>query len=270
MHDVTKLEGNSITEEICIMVNVKFEEQYLDEWITYHACLGVDKFYLYDNNDDDTLTKKALETCRFKHLVTIHWMPGLFVMPRATSHWLQTYKHKHKAVMFIDVDEFFVLHKHNSLKELLAEYLYPRGGGLAINWVLFGDNGLVENDLDLVTKRFVKRQNSPDKHVKSIAMCKDLITRIYTHGVSLVPGTYNKDTNGTIVHDAFNFNGPIDVVQLNHYFCKTRPEWERKRNKGHCDMPLGTRRTSIEFHAHNLNDIEDTKAQEFYLKISQM
>ena len=256
--------------EICIMTNVKLEEQYLDEWITYHANLGVGKFYLYDNNDDDTLIHNALKDCKYKDRVVVHWMPGLYVMPRCTMHFLQNHKHKHKAVIFIDADEFFVLHKHSNLKELLAEYLYPRGGALAVNWLLFGNNNLIENDMRPVTERFTKRQKDVNIHVKSIAMCKDLVTRIATHGVQVVPGTFNMDTQGNIVRDYFNPGGPTDVVQLNHYFCKTRIEWERKRNKGHCDMPLGSRRQSIEYEHHNMNEVEDLHAHDFFKKITQV
>lgn len=255
-------------EELVLMTNVKCEEQYLDEWITYHAHLGVDKFYLYDNNDDPSTIHAALEKCKYKDRVVVHWFPGAFVMQRATPHWLETYRHKHKAVIFIDADEFFVLHKHATLKELLEEHLYPRGGALAVNWLLFGDNGIKENDLRPVTERFTRRQSTPaNQHVKTIAMCKDLLGRICTHGAYVAQGTYQMDTNGTIVPEVFNPDGPIDVAQINHYFCKTRIEWERKRNKGHCDWPVGSRRASIEYEQHNFNEVEDVKARDFYRSV---
>ena len=47
------------------MTNVKLEERYLNEWITYHAHLGVDHFYLYDNNDDEKLIYTALDDSQY-------------------------------------------------------------------------------------------------------------------------------------------------------------------------------------------------------------
>jgi hypothetical protein len=256
-------------DSICIMTNVKLEERYLNEWITYHAHLGVSQFYLYDNNDDERLIHTALDSCPYKERVTIHYMPGPYVNQRGTEHWLATHKSTHRAVIFMDVDEFIVLHKHKDLHELLHEKLYPYGGALTMNWLLFGDNGLTTYDPRPVTERFTMRQSCPNHHVKSIACCEDLTARIFTHGVRVREGTIARDTNGRHIPDIFNDGGPTDLIQLNHYFCKTIEEWRIKQNKGHCDWEPGSRRPDSDFNRHNFNEVYDGKAMEFYRAIQK-
>jgi hypothetical protein len=251
------------------MTNVKLEERYLNEWITYHAHLGVDHFYLYDNNDDEKLIYTALDDSEYTDRVTIHHMPGPYVNQRGTEHWLKTYPSNHRAVIFIDVDEFLVLHHHKNVNALLEEKLYPRGGALAMNWLFFGDNGLTTYDSRPVTERFTTRQNHPNHHIKTIACCEDLTARLFTHGVRLAEGKLTRDTNGRIIPDIFNDGGPIDCVQLNHYFCKTIEEWRIKRDKGHCDWDPSFRRPDSDYARHNFNEVFDDKAMAFYKSVTQ-
>jgi len=255
------------TDTTCIMTNVKLEERYLNEWITYHVHLGIDHFYLYDNNDDERLIYTALDASPHRERVTVHHMPGPYVNQRGTEHWLATHNSKHRAVAFIDVDEFMVLHKHRYLRDLLQEKLYPHGGALAINWLLFGDNGLTEYDPRPVTERFTMRQRYPNHHIKSIACCEDLTARIFTHGVRLREGRIARDTNGRHIPDIFNDGGPTDLIQLNHYFCKTIEEWRIKRDKGHCDWEPGSRRPDSDFDRHNFNEVYDGSAMKIFRSI---
>ena len=39
-------------ETVCLAAILKYEEPFLDEWIVYHRMLGIDHFYLYDDNPD--------------------------------------------------------------------------------------------------------------------------------------------------------------------------------------------------------------------------
>lgn len=68
-------------------------------------------------------------------------MPGAYAQRCSFEHWVDTYKHLYRAVAFFNIDEFVVLHRHASVKLLLEDVLYPVGGALSINWVLFGKNG---------------------------------------------------------------------------------------------------------------------------------
>jgi hypothetical protein len=252
-----------------IVCCAKLEDRYLVEWINYNIkSVGFDAIYIYDNNDDPATTPETLkdldEETRAK--VHIRHEPNnnrLFF--RMVGHWMAEHKSKHKAVAFIDPDEFLVLHKHASIHELLEEHLYPHGGALCVNWMMYGSNGHSVYEPGPVTKRFTGRHAGVNPHVKTIAVCGDIRDMSNPHYPS--HGTKQRDTSGRVFGGAFNEGGPIDVAQLNHYWTKSFEEWMIKRNKGHIDVDPNHRRAMSLFNVHDKSEFHDDCAWRAYEKI---
>lgn len=239
----------------------KLEDRYLGEWLEYHlGVLGFGHAYIYDNNADPTTTQETLSRIDPElraRVIVHHDADNTLLLFRAFAHWIATYRHLHKAVAFIDPDEFLVLHKHGSIDDLLAEHLYPFGGALCVNWIIFGDSGLKSYDDRPVTQRFTMRCAEVDQHVKSIVVCEDLVECVNPHFFTLANGKVQRDTRGTTFGGPLNPGGPTDVVQLNHYLTKTFEEWLIKRDKGHVDIDPAYRRPLEVFHDNNHNDVQD-------------
>ena len=73
-----------------------------------------------------------------------------------------------------------------------------------------------------------------------------------------------KDFEGNIIVNHFNHNGNKKIAYINHYFCKTLSEFMKKRERG-LAFPLEYEMRPINsFHEHNFNEIEDTRAFDFY------
>ena len=169
---------------------------------------------------------------------------------------------KYEWVAFFDVDEFLTLKKHNNVKEFLSDYQsYP---GVGINWVIFGNNGIetVEDNNYSVLKRFTKRQNGVDQHIKTIVNLK--------HNPKVTMGVHNPhndivDSRYKTIYGPFNPNGNDDIVQLNHYFCKTKEEFALKCERGRSDLKSHIR-TMDEYEPSNRNEYEDFNALNFFLK----
>ena len=62
----------------------------------------------------------------------------------------------------------------------------------------------------------------------------------------------------------FNPNGDDNIAQLNHYFVKTKKEFIQKIDRGRPDITI--KRNISDFEPHNLNDIDDFSALNFYIK----
>ena len=175
----------------------------------------------------------------------------------AYNNFLQNRSTEYDWVAFFDVDEFLVLKKHKNIKDFIEDY--KDYNGIAVNWVLFGDNNLTFDGNYSVLERFTKRQKDINQHVKSIIKTNKLI----------IQGFHNPVNVNLVSTDLRVFNGPFndfgkdDVAQLNHYFGKTWTEWEQKRNRGRADN--GDIRQDSDFEAHNHNEVEDTLALDFYL-----
>lgn len=126
------------TLSVCSII--KNEAKYLKEWIEFHRLIGVDHFYLYNNNSTD-LVQVALSSYIRKGIVTlIDW--SFFPDPmneEQTCHWalntqIPAYENaiKFRAtkatkwLALLNTDEYLVPVESYSMKDLLNQYdSYP-------------------------------------------------------------------------------------------------------------------------------------------------
>jgi hypothetical protein len=230
---------------VCIAKN---EENYIQEWVDYHIKLGFDNIVIYEND----------WKCDYDHPQLIK-IPVSGVRKQIESYniFLQQNKTNYDWVAFFDVDEFLVLKKHNNIKKFISDYSsYP---SISVNWVLFGDNGLtqVEDNNYSVINRFTKRQLVANEHTKSIVKTSENFF-MWVHNTN---GGVVDTNNNLRFSTAYNYDKPIDVAQLNHYFCKTKEEFIKKVERGRADT--GTYRDMGDFDIHNINEVDDFDAYNF-------
>jgi len=229
--------------KIVIVCIAKNEELYIQEWINYHLKLGFDDVFIYQNNwrwthEQENVIKIELD--------------GDVQQRPAYNNFIKNNLNIYDCVAFFDVDEFLVLKKHKNIKEFLQEY--SQFSAIGINWVLFGDNGLtkVENNEYSCLKRFTKRQKGVHHHVKCIVKVDKNITMSVHH-----PHTNWVSTDKKFFSGNSNPNGNDDIAQLNHYFVKTKEEFDLKIKKGRC---CNTILYQSQYDLNNYNDIEDLQA----------
>lgn len=114
----------------------KNEARYLKEWIEYHRLVGVDHFYLYNNNSTDHF-RRILEPYIKKGVVTIVQWPDCLgpleeneMYKWALSTQIPAYENaihykagkETKWLVFVDIDEFLVPFEKNTLTEQLQPY----------------------------------------------------------------------------------------------------------------------------------------------------
>jgi hypothetical protein len=232
---------------IALVCIAKDEDNYINEWVGYHLKLGFNKIYIYEND--------WYSNINHPDVITILVNGSRQQIP-VYNHFINEYKNEYDWVAFLDVDEFIVLKKHNTIHELMNDY--NTESALGINWVFFGDNNKTFNGDYSVLERFTKRQEVVNGHIKSIVNPKKVIMmNVHSHVGQCI------DTNRKrIDNSSFNPNGPIDVAQINHYFTKTKDEYIKKMNRGRADT--GTYRDISDFDKHNINEIEDLIALNFY------
>ena len=234
---------------VCIAKN---EEHYIKEWCDYHLKLGFDQIFIYQNDWVCDL--------EMKNVIKLT-MDGPTKQMEAYNTFIKTYHQEFDWVAFFDVDEFLVLKKHTDVKNFISDY--SRHDGIGINWVVFGSNNheeIIDNNYSLVG-RFTKRENGVDQHVKSIVKMID-VNRLdmYVHN----PNRPIVNTNGNLFYGPFNSEKSDDIAQINHYFCKTRKEFEKKINRGRSDTT--DFRKMEEFDLTNKNEVDDFTAYNFYIK----
>jgi hypothetical protein len=258
---------------VCIAKN---EDNYILEWIAYHQKLGFDSIFIYQNNWQFPINIKGVHTIEFN---------GECQQLPAYNHFIENYSSSFEWVAFIDVDEFFVLKKHSGIKDFLVDFKDVQGG-LAINWVMFGSNGQtdVKNGNYAVLSRFTRCAKSPNRHIKSILRIKRIETsnwlqRLFSSGQTKVrminphfPNIALLDTRREKVEGPFNPGGPVDLLQINHYFIKSSAEFRVRNARVRADQ-AGYRNISsfddgarVANDVEDFNDMEDFTALNFYLK----
>lgn len=232
---------------VCI---AKDEDAYIQEWIDYHFKLGVDDIFIYENDWRSGIWQERVHTIPFD---------GKHRQVYAYNDWLFKRSHDYKWVIFIDVDEFIVLKNHSYIQGFLRAYgNLPEGvDAIAVNWMMFGDGyNVLPNGS--VLERFTRRGAEPDRHIKSIVRLNGDRMMLTTHNTF----GYWIDTNGKVGEGQNNFDGNGDVIQINHYYCKTKDEFKRKMNRGRADC--GLLWNEWDFDQYNQNDVEDLTALNFY------
>jgi hypothetical protein len=134
--------------EISVCAIFKNEAPYLKEWIDYHLGIGVDHFYLYNNESDDGY-EGVLQPYIDAGIVQVTFWPNLWkdryfgwsCQPFSFQHCVDNYREETEWFCFIDTDEFIVPMEEKSLKKCLKKH-YSKAEAIWAHWRCFGTSFL--------------------------------------------------------------------------------------------------------------------------------
>ena len=138
--------------KISICAIFKDEAPFLKEWIELNNLVGVEHFYMYNNNSTDNF-QEVLQPYVDNGLVTLVEFPYDHAQFKAYQNFYENYRHETQWVGFIDIDEFFCPNSHLTLQKWIKPYeTYPV---IQIYWKMFGTSGLMHHDYgQLVTEQY--------------------------------------------------------------------------------------------------------------------
>ena len=252
---------------VCI---AKLESFYIEEFVKYHLHLGFKHIYIYDNEDVPTyniLLNQYKSNTTVVHLPNNNYQKGVQYI--ALDHFIKNYLCKTKIthVAHIDIDEFIVLKKHKNICDFINEYIVNDCQGIGMNWRAFGSSGRTEKTDEPVTARFTMCAKEGNKHIKTIFKKDNFLHFSDCHSVVFSSG-HTKATNNSIIVGPFNDNIDLSVIQLNHYKCKTLPEFRYIRTRQRADLS-GNINEDIDaaFKDWDINEEEELTAHNFYKNI---
>jgi glycosyltransferase involved in cell wall biosynthesis len=241
----------------------KNEGRYLQEWIEYHKLLGVEKFYIYDNESTDN-TQAVLKPYVDNGLVEYTFYPGQKMQVKAYRNCVKKHKRDAQYIAFIDIDEFIVPVKH----ETIPDYLQSLGrfSGVQINWIVYGSGGAKERTAGFVIERFVDH-SLPDellnRHVKTIVNPRRVLTFFSAHRPVIFGKYVNSD--GKWVMKSFWKRPPVTTqIRVNHYAIKSYEEFLEKRSRGRARKANRTRGLGY-FDKYDKNEIKNDTLMEKYV-----
>jgi len=241
----------------CIIKN----ESYLEEFIVYYNIVGVEHFYIYDNNSDNPI-KNRLNNFYFNRICTIIDFPGEGKQFPAYQHCLKNYGNQTKWMAIIDGDEYIVPKQDWSIRDLLNRNEHAQAIG--INWVIFGSNFYENIQQGYLVDKYRYCEDGQNPHIKSIFQPHFVTSVSHPHFVNIMDNSKYIDSKGNIISGPFNDNYTIDLIQINHYHYRSVEDYIKKHNRGNADS---AQRVHIHNNHHALcNDKIDNYLPDKYLE----
>jgi len=247
------------------------ENRYLEEWIEFHRMVGFDHFFLYDNDGGEE-ARTALAGYIADDLITLHpWthldgtrhdattrFGGRDKNHMAFGHAATHHRDECDWLMKIDLDEFLVPLKGESVVPLIDGHRRDRVRGLEVPRINFGDGGHRKRPDGLVIESYTRREEKISDH-KDLANTNFLTNNDYKN--SAHSWGYRWFSRGKLVQ-----RDQVRDLRVNHYYTKSLEECMERENM------MSTRpKTESEFIQQNkkLNEVEDTSMLRFVPEIEK-
>jgi hypothetical protein len=205
--------------KLAILAIAKNEAPYFREWIEYHRLVGVEKFYIYDNESTDD-TKKVLASYIKSGLVEYIYWPGEGQQTKAYMDCFKRRKFETRWLAVIDLDEFLVPVADKTIPEYLAK-IPSNVSSISVGWAMYGSNGHIKKPKGMVMENY-KRRAPECASYKSIVNPR-FVVKAMIHYQMLLGG---KELNER--------DAPISSwrIRCNHYYCKSWEEYRAKMSRG--------------------------------------
>jgi hypothetical protein len=264
---------------------VKNEGAYIKEWLEYHKLVGVEKFIIYDNNSTDNLKEilqPYIDTGEVDYIFYPKIQADFEKKGKKAEYWafqayayndaIKKYRNKSKWIGYIDVDEFIVPVKKDSIIDVINEIennvmKKKAFTGLAINWVMYGFSGQRERPKGLVIENFT-RNDGIHEGIKSIVNPRTVIqyqvhAALHFFKIEVV----NEQGKKAYVPDVSQAS--IEKIRINHYYTKSYEEYTQKIIKSRAGWPKADKYNLPDYDPDYLSHNDDAIMNRFIPSLKQ-
>lgn len=127
---------------LCAMA--KNEHKYINDFVNYYLSLGVDKIYLYDNDDlDKPYIGDFIQKKNIVEIINIRGQKKEHLQQEVYTNFYNT--HNFDWCIFCDIDEYLM--GVDNLHSWLEQWYLRNAKQIRIRWKLFGDDDLITRDM---------------------------------------------------------------------------------------------------------------------------
>lgn len=231
---------------VAIVLIVKNEARHIGEWAAFHARAGTRHFFVYDNGCEDA-TLPILRAVLGERLTVVPWRQVFSDarMGREIHNQVLAYAHAasnfggaFRWMTFIDVDEFLVPKRAESLDAALAHLGAARN--VSLPWHMFGHNGHRVPPEGGVVRNYLRRAADPMSDVRGVRAFKVVVdpchlTAVRVHSMETDGGDATCNDRGVVAKGAEREKPGFyaaDHLQLNHYYARSEQELDEKIGRG--------------------------------------
>lgn len=228
----------------------KNEHLYINDWVNHYLDLGFDKIFIYDN--DDKNAPKVENFIKNKDKIEIINVRGVHKPKLQHDVYTEFYNtHKFDWCFFCDIDEFLV--GTGYIKLWLDQYKFKNINQIRVKWKLFGDDGLIERDMNKPVYNVFKKivTKSLNRNLDGIGNLENQGKAFVRGGLKNVvvrsPHFASYKTRDNVIPSKLPSGKPCyskveieedyskENVFLHHYMTKSLSEFvKQKLNRGDC------------------------------------
>jgi hypothetical protein len=257
--------------KVYLTVIAKNEYPYIKEFINHHINIGIDKIFLYDNNDIDGENYYSLLHDEIKkgyvEIIDVRGQKKIQLSVYKESY--RKYNNDNGWMLFLDVDEFFILNEYKDIHDLLSQSYFNDYNQILFNWLTMGDSDRINYENIPLLERFTTPVNngtepagcSLNRHVKCALRLNPEIDITFTTPHCAINVAPSCDPKGNhIITSCFNYEPDYSIAYVKHFHYKTIEEFLRnKMRKGFADETLCIPDHFHDFFDKNKITLEKTK-----------
>ena len=232
--------------KVCICTIGKKENLYAKEYVDYYKNIGINKIFIYDNNDKNDekfeLVLKDYINDGFVEILNIRGKVAPQIKAMEDCRKIN-YK-KFDWLIFFDMDEFLFLRNYSNIQDFLNQQIFDKCQRIQLNWFVHTDNNLIYYDKRTLRERFPEKKN--EKNGKKLPGSR-LIKSILKGGLDIqIKKVHELNQNliscdgfGKLVNSIGMRTNRTDhyYYYIDHYWSKSTEEFVNKLMKG--DVILG-------------------------------
>ena len=226
--------------KVCVCTLAKLENRYIREFIQHYEKYGVDKIFLYDNND--------INGEKFEEVINDYIQNGFVEIKNWRGQYQALFKilndcysnnyHDYDWLLFFEIDEYIYLYNYNNIKLFLNQNKFNKCEEIYLNLVCHTDNNLLKYEDKPLAKRFPFKVPQT-KHLGKILEMKYII-RGHINKVHIIDNhlgdPFLKSCNSSGRHEKlfyqYTLNGDQKYYYIDHYYSKSTEEFITKITKG--------------------------------------
>ena len=258
--------------KVCICTLGKNENRYINEFVEYYKNYGVDKIYLYDNNDinGERFEDVISEYIGTKYVELINWrgVKGNSTYYEIMDSCYQKNHEQYDWLIFYELDEFLYLKNYRNIKSYLISKKFNKCESVQLNWVHMSDNNQIFYENKSLSQRFpvigknvAKNKNNKICFVKTIIRGHLINVNItHNHLLSKKVKACNGFGKASKLKGILSLNPDYEYNYIKHYYGKSVQEFVEKIKRG--DLLRGNAKDIIEWAIENffyINNITQSK-----------
>ena len=237
--------------KICICTIGKQENKYIKEYIEYYKNFGIDKIFLYDNNNingeyfDDII----IEYINQDFVEIKNWRGIKSPQMRIYYDCYNKNFNRFDWIIFNDIDEYLYLKNYNNVKAFLNQFKFRKCENIQLNWLLYTDNNLMYYQNESLKKRFTEKdpysnKRKINKHSNGKSILRGHIPNINITNFHCISDDI-RTCDGFGIERKF-LKPDYKYYYFKHYYCKSTEEFIEKLKKG--DVYILTNSAKINFY----------------------